>query len=480
MNNIFTLGTRSARKYAATSMVVALGILLQLLGSVFFAPSFVFAQDASTVALTPEAQSFVSSEILSPEPSVNSGSGSETLDVLASVFVETQAEAEVSTDTQINVSAVSSFSSEQGTNQVNNPPLGENFEQVVLKDLPVPANACVPGDDTGGISLSDGEMVWHFVLTNSKTEYMATLHVSFDGGLLVVSPTTTNDGVQHFYIKTASGVTITGAFVTDAVAKYGKNMALHLSHCAFGPGLPPPPALATIIATKIVCESESDLPNWGTGGPDITANTAAQFLSTHPNCRLESGWKFQSAPAGTLNPGDALVGEASAPWITSPATDVTGKTTWTVPAQGERVWVREALKDGYIPFTFLANGETNVDPVSAEMYCDTDVLNYDNYDAILSPRGNTTYQCIAFNAPKTMSDPSACPFTANEGTYVIEYGTTKKIVSNSTHSAANVTKAVSIPAGTYEVSLYSYDSYPTRMSVTQPREEWYCGDGDSE
>ena len=50
----------------------------------------------------------------------------------------------------------------------------------------------------------------------------------------------------------------------------------------------------TIVAAKVVCASESALPNWGAGGPDITAATAADFVSARPGCHLQDG-KFQWA-----------------------------------------------------------------------------------------------------------------------------------------------------------------------------------------
>src|SRR3989338_1006051 len=62
---------------------------------------------------------------------------------------------------------------------------------------------------------------------------------------------------------------------------------------------------ATIVATKIVCDSETDLPNWGDNDPEfnITSNTATRFLNANQNCRL-ADWTFEWAPNGTENPGD--------------------------------------------------------------------------------------------------------------------------------------------------------------------------------
>ncbi len=165
---------------------------------------------------------------------------------------------------------------------------------------------------------------------------------------------------------------------------------------------PEPTPTATLNATKIVCDSESDLPNWGNGGPDITASTASTFISEHPNCHVEPGWQFMWSLDG---------------WNTFGLTDTSGSVSTSIPSGG-KIWVREVLKDGYIPFTFPAHPD-NSDNVSAELYCNTDVLNYDNWDWIDPVVGNTTYNCLAFNAPKLTPPPTECPLvdTPSSGWY---------------------------------------------------------------
>ena len=159
-------------------------------------------------------------------------------------------------------------------------------------------------------------------------------------------------------------------------------------------------APVTIVATKIVCDNESDLPDWGAGGPNITANTAQEFLSDHTNCHAESGWYFQWGDDGDNNPGDTYVGEVAG-WNTFGPTGADGKATTTISDFGNtsQIKVREVLKDNYIPFTYLTNGSTNKDDVSAEIYCDTDVLNYDNDDRF-TPEYGKTYYCVAWNTLK--------------------------------------------------------------------------------
>ena len=52
----------------------------------------------------------------------------------------------------------------------------------------------------------------------------------------------------------------------------------------------PPPLDINVIATKIVCNSESDLPNWSAGSTNISAGVIENFVNSHPNCHRESGW----------------------------------------------------------------------------------------------------------------------------------------------------------------------------------------------
>ncbi|MFZ2484703.1 MAG: choice-of-anchor C family protein [Minisyncoccia bacterium] len=161
----------------------------------------------------------------------------------------------------------------------------------------------------------------------------------------------------------------------------------------------PEPTTATISAVKIVCDAEADLPNWGAGGANITSTTAADFLAADlaedevQDCHLEP-WTFEWAPTDTGNPGDNVLGSTGSPWTAF-------TTTATVPA-GALVWVREQFVDGYVPFT----GANTDQDVSAELYCNDDVLNYDNYDYIDPVVAGQTYHCIGFNA--LVDEPNSC------------------------------------------------------------------------
>ncbi|MDD5342009.1 MAG: SdrD B-like domain-containing protein [Patescibacteria group bacterium] len=151
---------------------------------------------------------------------------------------------------------------------------------------------------------------------------------------------------------------------------------------------------ATIIAHKIVCENESMLPNWGGGGSDITADTAQNWVDSHEGCNFVEDWEFEWGYENVGDPGDNLIGPAGNGWNTFGPTGANGQATTEVEVDGHSyLWMREVLQDGYIPFTYHSGGSD----VSAEFYCHTDVLNYDNYDRVDGVTPGGTYYCVGFN-----------------------------------------------------------------------------------
>ncbi|MFA5270579.1 MAG: SdrD B-like domain-containing protein, partial [Patescibacteria group bacterium] len=170
----------------------------------------------------------------------------------------------------------------------------------------------------------------------------------------------------------------------------------------------PEQPVVTIVAHKIICDSEDLLPDWGTGEyAPITATTAQEFVDKNKGCRFaDDDWKFEWAPQGAANPGDALIGPAEG-WNSSDPT-VDGKTTITLTDEelgdNSYVWIREVLQEGYVPFSGWTSNGSNVpteeEAFSAELYATTDVLNYDNYDRVEADGGlqlGQTYYAVAFN-----------------------------------------------------------------------------------
>ncbi len=176
---------------------------------------------------------------------------------------------------------------------------------------------------------------------------------------------------------------------------------------------------AAISATKIVCDSESDLPNWGLGGEDINSDTASNFLEGNNNCHLED-WTFEWSADGVGNPGDNVTTGGDS-WNTFTDTAI-------IPA-GARIWVREQMDSDYIPFTYGDNND-NSNNVSAEFYCSTDVLNYDNWDWIDPVVAGKTYYCVGFNVLK--ESPKQCDIVSDE-TNIIEDGSSAIETYNYSH-----------------------------------------------
>ncbi len=205
----------------------------------------------------------------------------------------------------------------------------------------------------------------------------------------------------------------------------------------------PPAPKTTIVAEKIICDSEASLPNWGNGGANITSNTAADFVAEHPGCRLASDWQFEWASNHVANPGDDLVGTAGGAWTTFGPTDGTGKTSVSMKtgdlANG-KISLREVLQSDYIPFTYLENGN-NSDNVTAEFYCGNDVQNYDNLEYLTV--GSDTYHCVAFNVMKEV--PAQCELVINSDTTTVVDESNTRAVATYTHGAWTA----SIPGATW-------------------------------
>lgn len=167
----------------------------------------------------------------------------------------------------------------------------------------------------------------------------------------------------------------------------------------------PTPEPFMIIAHKIVCTNESDLPNWGvSGGPNISENTAQNYVDSHPGCDFQEDWYFQWAEDGISSPSDnANQLPVSSGWTTFGPTNGNGKATVSFNNYGSnRIWLREALEDGYLEF----NTAANTSDVSAEFYCHTDVINYDNWDYITPLQLGAKYYCVGFNTLKPEPTPT--------------------------------------------------------------------------
>jgi hypothetical protein len=171
------------------------------------------------------------------------------------------------------------------------------------------------------------------------------------------------------------------------------------------------PDPAVIVATKILCEAESYLPNWGDGssGPgSIDADTADFWLAEGDNAEHceKVEWDFQWKASPTSNPGDNSGEDED--WDTFSSEDGVELNPEQFE-ESERIWIREIWSDQFVPFS----GVGTQDSESAELYCGNDILNYDNYDYLNNVESGETYYCVAWNAEITGSIAGTVYLDAN-------------------------------------------------------------------
>ncbi len=156
-----------------------------------------------------------------------------------------------------------------------------------------------------------------------------------------------------------------------------------------------PVASATVSITKVSCDAEQSLPNWGAGTSTITSTTASEFLAANSeHCYVEEGWQFEYATTSPADPEDNGLAALGGAWSLL-TTGEGGVATAAIPLAGvARIDVREVLQDGYVPFT----GQNTDLSTSAEIYCAEDGVHYDNWEWIENPVDGATYHCVAFNA----------------------------------------------------------------------------------
>jgi uncharacterized repeat protein (TIGR01451 family) len=214
------------------------------------------------------------------------------------------------------------------------------------------------------------------------------------------------------------------------------------------------PKTAIVSATKIVCNAESDLPNYGAGGPDITSTTATAYVEAHPTCKIVP-WTFEWASNDVANPGDQ-VKTGGEKWTTFESS--------TIVPVGDRIWVREQFNENYIPFSGLNTTES----VSAELYCDTDVLNYDNYDWFVPSVSGKTYYCVGWNVlknkpentPPVITLVGSNPVNVYQGDTYTDLGATATDLEDGNITANIVTAGVvnTNILGTYTITYNVKDS----------------------
>lgn len=171
---------------------------------------------------------------------------------------------------------------------------------------------------------------------------------------------------------------------------------------------------AKIYFTKLVCDNESDLPDWASHynesgpnypqtNPKISADTAADWIKTHPGCDYKKDWKFQYHFDPKENPGDNV--GIAAGWYTSGKTGSDGRVKVEINnfEGSPKIWLREVMQNGYIPFSYQGEVWEAREGLngSAEFYCNNDVRHFDNYEYIDSLAHGSKYYCVAWNVKET-------------------------------------------------------------------------------
>lgn len=198
-----------------------------------------------------------------------------------------------------------------------------------------------------------------------------------------------------------------------------------------------------IRAHKIVCDNENLLPNWGDGsieGGMITAETASNFVESVPGCHwAEEPWTFQWGVNQSHFNGDVIGDQFQDGTWKNFETQSNGSAPAVayvnLAEMPDRVWARESLKNGYIPFSAPENSDNSDTVFSAEFYCHDDVLNYDNSDFInLNNSSNdNVYYCIAFNVPTPAPQLQVCKYDEKQnplGGWEMNIRNSQNLVSN--------------------------------------------------
>jgi hypothetical protein len=168
----------------------------------------------------------------------------------------------------------------------------------------------------------------------------------------------------------------------------------------------------TLVATKIVCDVESDLPDLAGTNTPITATTATDFLAAHPNCRAQEGWNFQWSYKNVGSPGDnkQMGGEG---WNLVGPTGANGTVSVSIPVSND-ITVREERRAGYVNFSGIDNHHNSV---SAEMVCTTppegQLHRYDNREPLGAVVEGGTYYCVAFNPITIDQQAPVCDANVN-------------------------------------------------------------------
>jgi LPXTG-motif cell wall-anchored protein len=110
-------------------------------------------------------------------------------------------------------------------------------------------SSCLPDGANDIQDIPEGQMIWHFVLTNAESvngidsesdagypaDMISALTLDFGADSFTVVQTKIT-GIFHWWVQTDEDATLAAASVTNVVPKPNGNTVLNLSHCEFGDG----------------------------------------------------------------------------------------------------------------------------------------------------------------------------------------------------------------------------------------------------
>ena len=166
--------------------------------------------------------------------------------------------------------------------------------------------------------------------------------------------------------------------------------------------------------------------------------------------------------AATLAPSHALAWDCTL--SASPATIQEGSSStlsWTTVDS-----TSFSINHGVGAVTPVPAGSTSVSPTVTTTYPGT----------ALGPDGSITCAATVTVTPKPPPPPPtpSCPLTASENDILVNFGTSHFLLSSQSEAAATYgPTSASVPAGTYDVTLASYDSHSVKGGQNQPNERYY-------
>ncbi len=357
-------------------------------------------------------------------------------------------EAENNSFVQIEVAKESVASHLEHGDQIGNCPTPPTVEVLpgewcsalvgIMSSATLRDNNVIDVDDSGASDLTDTQMVAEWYDSGNNTaclesfgpegEFNQENYENIDWCAGLVKGIQDTIGSQRGDAKFSEIFDVNNDGVTNLsdVSFMASLLALNDQAVCYAHYVPPMPDWSqeeqepvVIKAHKIVCDNETDLPNMSGSEQTINAKTAQAIVdNSDGNCHFEADWQFQWGTNDSVLglEGDFVGRHLDAAW--SDFDSLSGNNV-NAPAEvsidmsdvpeDNKLWFREVLQANYIPFTYPMAETTNKDNnVSAEFWCDQDVLNYDNAEWINVSEGET-YYCLAINVLKESEPEEIIP-----------------------------------------------------------------------